>query len=82
MVERSGLLVEIIAQFKDDAGALTAQQVADRLGKDAAVVSGMLDTLVQLGRLSVVTAASCDLCPLRAGCGIPGASVRCYYLNS
>lgn len=82
MAERSGLLVEVVRQFKDDAKALTAQQVADRLGKDAAVVSGMLETLVNIGRLSILETASCDLCPLRAGCGIPGGSTRCYYLNS
>jgi hypothetical protein len=82
MENRSSLLTEILAQFKLANGVLTASQVADALGKESGVVSGMLDTLVKMGRLKELDHADCDLCPLRAACSLADAHTRCYSLKS
>ncbi len=78
----SGILAEILDQFQDERGALTAPQVARAVGRDPAVVSGMLDTLVQMGRLVAREPDECDLCPLRAACSPSELNARCYLLKA
>ncbi len=79
---KSGVLAEILDQFRDQDGALTARQVAQALGRDPVVVAGMLDTLVQMGRLSALENDKCDLCPLRTACSPSDGSAQCYLLKT
>lgn len=78
----SGSLAEIMQQFKRSEGAMTARQIADALGREPGVVSGMLDTLVQMGRLTTLDSTSCDLCPLRTACTFTDSGSLCYCLKN
>ncbi|MGD2057869.1 MAG: helix-turn-helix domain-containing protein [Anaerolineales bacterium] len=80
-MDKSGSLFEIMRQFEGCEGALTTRQVADALGKEPSAVSGMLDTLVQMGRLTALDSSGCDLCPLRAACAFTDTSSQCYCLK-
>jgi hypothetical protein len=82
MGEKSSLLAVILEQFERADGVLTAHQIADVVGKDTDVVSGMLETLVQIERLRVLDNADCDLCPLRAACTLSDPGATCYCLKS
>ena len=76
----AGTLVEVMQHFKENGGVLSTVQVAERLGKDATVVSGMLETLVRMGRLRLVEQRGCELCPLRTACSPSDVSIKCYCL--
>jgi Mn-dependent DtxR family transcriptional regulator len=76
----AGSLVDVMQHFKESGGVFSTAQVAEKLGKDATVVSGMLETLVSMGRLRLVEERGCELCPLRSACSPPDASLKCYCL--
>lgn len=76
----AGKLVDVMQHFKESGGVLSTAHVAEKLGKDASVVSGMLETLVRMGRLRLVEGRGCELCPLRSACSPPDASLKCYCL--
>jgi adenine-specific DNA glycosylase len=79
-MEQRGTLLRILEEFSQNGAVLGAPQVARVLDKDPRVVAGMLDALVQLGRLEVADAPGCDLCPLRMACELPEKIGRCYRL--
>lgn len=79
-MNNNGSLLQILEVFKDRGSVLGSQQVADAVRKDLKVVSGMLDTLVHLGRLEYFDRNACELCPLRTACAPSDSSRYCYRL--
>jgi hypothetical protein len=71
------LLGDLLRLLEESDTPLTSGQLADRLGKDPAVVAGMLDWLSRSGHLHVDPTASanrtCDL----STCGVAGPCEGC-----
>jgi hypothetical protein len=79
-MDRQKSLTSILALFHRYGGVLPARQIADALDKDGAVVEGMLETLVRMGKLELADAPECEMCPMRTVCTPSGVGSRCYRL--
>lgn len=66
------MLREIIAEFRQATMPLCAADLHAKLAVDTRALEGMLDMLVQRGRLVEVGGAAdaCHACPVRGGCVI------------
>jgi hypothetical protein len=65
------MLKTILAEFHQADHSLCAADLQAALALDLGVIEGMLQTLVQRGRLvEVVDASTCHTCPVRGGCVI------------
>jgi hypothetical protein len=64
------MLKEILAEFRHTTTPLCAADLNAKLAVDTCALEGMLQTLVQHGRLVEVTdgANVCHACPVRGGC--------------
>ncbi|NIS81769.1 MAG: hypothetical protein GTO14_16530 [Anaerolineales bacterium] len=77
------MLGDILDEFGRTRNTLYFQDVSKRLGKEPAVVEGMLELLVRVGRLVEVNGARiCDSCPMRAKCLCLKSSHRTFSLAS
>jgi hypothetical protein len=66
------MLRQILRLLGEQQGGLGVTEISRRLGVAPAVLEGMLETLVQRGRLVRLCAADtpCGACPLRPGCNL------------
>ncbi len=65
------MLKAILTQFQQADHPLCAADLQAALALDLGVIEGMLQTLVQRGRLlEIVDTAGCHTCPVRGGCVI------------
>ena len=65
------MLKSILAEFHNATRPLCVADLQAALALDAGVIDGMIQTLVQRGRLlEIVDAAVCHTCPVRGGCVI------------
>ena len=63
------MLAQIMAEFDRERCPLSNRELADKLGKDIAVVEGMLETLVRSGRLVELRRDGlCEQCPAQSLC--------------
>ncbi len=66
------MLKSILAQFHRTTKPLCLADLQATLALDAGVIEGMLQTLVQRGRLTeIADAAVCHSCPVRGGSWVP-----------
>ena len=66
------MLKQILTQFQEARTPLCVDELSRTLDIDADALEGMLDTLVQRGRLRVIdpTDYDCVACPAKGGCVI------------
>lgn len=66
------MLKEIMAEFRAARTPLCVDELSQTLAVEASALEGILDTLVQRGRLNVIDPANytCVTCPAKGGCVI------------
>ena len=66
------MLKEIMAEFRTAGAPMCVDELSRTLEIDASALEGILDTLVQRGRLNVIDPANytCVTCPAKGGCVI------------
>lgn len=66
------MLKEIMAEFRATRAPLCVDELSRSLEVEASALEGILDTLVQRGRLQVIdpTDYTCVSCPAKGGCVI------------
>ncbi len=76
------MLKEILAEFRDATMPLCAADLNAKLAVETSALEGMLDTLVQSGRLVELAAAAgaCHVCPVRGGCMVMSYGVPKRYM--
>jgi predicted transcriptional regulator len=63
------MLAKILAEFARERRPLSSRELASTFGKDLEVIEGMLETLVNSGRLvELGREGPCDQCPARGLC--------------
>ncbi len=66
----------------NEAGPVCAETLAKQLQKEPEVITGMLDELVHMGKVSIEGGGDhCEICQLRSLCGLPVASSPRYRLR-
>lgn len=75
------ILNEILAEFQQATTPLCAAELSQKLAIDTAALEGMLQTLVQRGRLLEIDPGQpgCVACPARGGCVILSNGVQKSY---
>ena len=76
------MLSSILAIYEQDPGVLCVEEVAQKLGREPSVVEGMLETLVNLGKLVEIGAETCGLCPASSSCILISSERRSFTLAS
>ncbi|MCB0165842.1 MAG: hypothetical protein KDI79_16540 [Anaerolineae bacterium] len=66
------MLKEIMAEFRAARAPLCVDELSKTLAIEASALEGILETLVQRGRLNVIDPANytCVTCPAKGGCVI------------
>jgi len=76
------MLSSILAIYEQDLRALCVEEVAQKLDREPSVVEGMLDTLVNLGKLVEIGTEDCGLCPASSMCTLISSGRRSFTLAS
>jgi hypothetical protein len=76
------MLSSILAIYEQDPGALCLEEVAQKLDREPSVVEGMLETLVNLGKLVEIGTETCGLCPASSTCILISSGRRSFTLAS
>ncbi len=76
------MLKQILAEFEQRPTSLCLDELSQKLTIAPSALEGMLDMLVQKGRLLEISAThnACEICPARAGCVIINTSAKSYIL--
>ena len=76
------MIKDIMAKFRATRAPLCVDELSKTLTIDASALEGILDTLVQRGRLSVIdpTDYTCVTCPAKGGCVILTNGLRKSYV--
>jgi hypothetical protein len=74
------MLKQILSEFEQTSLPLCLDQLSRKLAITPGALEGMLDTLVQKGRLQEISPAqtACQSCPARAGCVIIKSTTKSY----
>ena len=81
-VGRENMLRSILTIYEQDSGALCVEEVAHKLDREPSVVEGMLETLVNLGKLVEIGTETCYLCPNSSSCFSISSGGRSFILAS
>jgi hypothetical protein len=76
------MLKQILAEFEQSPATLCLDELSRKLAVTPSALEGMLETLVQRGRLLAISAthSACQSCPARAGCVIISSAAKSYLL--
>ncbi len=77
------MLTELLNLLEENDGELDLQALSRHLGAQPSAVAGMIDLLIQKGRVEEVGAdcGICDTCGLRENCTLPVNRARRYRLS-
>ena len=76
------MLKQILAEFEQSPATLCLDELSRKLAVTPSALEGMLETLVQKGRLLIISAShtACQTCPAKAGCVIISSTAKSYLL--
>lgn len=66
------MLIQLLEILRQSQGGMAISEISRRLGTDAGVVSGMLQVLIEKGRIVQIgpDGLICGTCPLQSGCNL------------